>query len=52
MTLKDDRYRYRVTWSEEDEEYVDLCAEFPKLCVLFILGIRMPGIHLCSPVGI
>jgi predicted HicB family RNase H-like nuclease len=31
MTLKQDRYTYRVTWSEEDEEYVGLCAEFPGL---------------------
>jgi len=29
--LKNDRYTYRVTWSEEDEEYVGLCAEFPSL---------------------
>ena len=26
-----DRYTYRVTWSEEDDEYVGLCAEFPSL---------------------
>ena len=26
-----DRYTYRVTWSEKDEEYVGLCAEFPSL---------------------
>ncbi len=26
-----DRYTYRVTWSEEDAEYVGLCAEFPSL---------------------
>lgn len=26
-----DRYTYRVTWSEEDNEYVGLCAEFPSL---------------------
>jgi hypothetical protein len=26
-----DRYTYRVTWSEEDSEYVGLCAEFPSL---------------------
>jgi predicted HicB family RNase H-like nuclease len=26
-----DRYTYRVTWSEEDGEYVGLCAEFPGL---------------------
>ena len=26
-----DKYTYRVTWSEEDSEYVGLCAEFPSL---------------------
>ena len=26
-----DRYTYRLTWSEEDEEHVGLCAEFPSL---------------------
>jgi predicted HicB family RNase H-like nuclease len=26
-----DRYTYRITWSEEDQEYVGLCAEFPGL---------------------
>ncbi len=26
-----DRYTYRVTWSEEDQEYVGLCAEFTSL---------------------
>ena len=31
MTLKNDRYTYRVTWSEDDTEYVGLCAEFPSL---------------------
>lgn len=31
MTLKNDRYTYRVIWSEEDREYVGLCAEFPSL---------------------
>lgn len=31
MILDNDRYTYRVTWSEEDEEYVGLCAEFPSL---------------------
>lgn len=30
-TLKDDHYTYRVTGSEEDGEYVGLCAEFPSL---------------------
>ena len=31
MALKDDHYTYRVTWSEDDNEYVGLCAEFPSL---------------------
>lgn len=26
-----DRYTYRVTWSEEDQEHVGLCVEFPSL---------------------
>lgn len=29
--LKNDRYTYRVTWSDEDQEHVGLCAEFPSL---------------------
>lgn len=31
MTKHVDRYTYRVMWSEEDQEYVALCAEFPSL---------------------
>src|SRR5699024_1145282 len=31
MTMENDYYTYRVTWSEEDREYVGLCAEFPSL---------------------
>mgnify|MGYP001606810864 CR=1 FL=1 len=31
MTQKHSKYTYRVTWSEEDAEYVGLCAEFPGL---------------------
>ena len=31
MTKQVDRYTYRVTWSEEDQEHVGLCAEFPAL---------------------
>ena len=31
MSLKNDRYTYRVTWSGDDSEYVGLCAEFPSL---------------------
>ncbi len=26
-----DRYTYRVVWSEDDREFVGLCAEFPSL---------------------
>lgn len=46
MKLKNDRYTYRVTWSEEDQEYVGLCAEFPGLSWLApsqeeaLIGIR------------
>ena len=31
MAKEVDRYTYRVTWSEEDDEYVGLCAELPSL---------------------
>jgi predicted HicB family RNase H-like nuclease len=31
MSLSDDRYTYRITWSEDDQEYVGLCVEFPSL---------------------
>ncbi len=46
MPGKIDRYTYRVTWSEEDQEYVGLCVEFPSLSWLdksqekALLGIR------------
>lgn len=29
--LDHEHYIYRVTWSEEDGEYIGLCAEFPSL---------------------
>lgn len=44
--VKKDRYTYRVTWSDEDEEYIGLCAEFPSLSWLAntqeeaLVGIR------------
>ncbi len=44
--LKNDRYTYRVTWSEEDGEYIGLCVEFPSLSWLAadpesaLIGIR------------
>ncbi len=31
MAQKHDKYTYRITWSEEDGEYVALCAEFPSV---------------------
>ena len=31
MVLESDKYTYRVLWSEEDEEFIGLCAEFPGL---------------------
>ena len=31
MARNNDKYTYRVTWSEDDAEYVGLCAEFPSL---------------------
>ncbi len=31
MATKNDKYTYQVTWSEDDNEYVGLCAEFPSL---------------------
>ena len=31
MAKEIDRYTYRVTWSEEDQEHVGLCVEFPCL---------------------
>ncbi|MCP4655268.1 MAG: type II toxin-antitoxin system HicB family antitoxin [bacterium] len=36
MALKDDRYTYRVTWSEDDREHVGLCVEFPSLSWLAV----------------
>jgi len=31
MKTSSDHYTYRVTWSEEDDEHVGLCAELPSL---------------------
>lgn len=31
MTETKDHYTYRVTWSQDDREYVGSCAEFPSL---------------------
>ena len=34
MAMTADHYTYRVTWSAEDDEYVELCGEFPSLSCL------------------
>lgn len=45
--LENDFYTYRVLWSEDDGEYLGLCAEFPSLSWLAsdqeaaLKGIRM-----------
>jgi len=31
MQTNPEKYTYRVIWSEEDQEHVGLCAEFPSL---------------------
>ena len=31
MAQINDKYTYRITWSEDDGEYIGLCAEFPSL---------------------
>lgn len=46
MALNRDRYTYRITWSEEDNEYVGQCLEFPSLSWLAstpedaLIGVR------------
>ncbi len=43
MTLKNDHYTYRVTWSEEDQEHVGLCTEFPSLS--WLAGTLEDALH-------
>jgi predicted HicB family RNase H-like nuclease len=46
MGLQNDRYTYRVTWSEDDNEYAGLCAEFPSLSWLALTpGAALKGIR-------
>ncbi len=42
-----DRYTYRVTWSQEDESHVGLCAEFPSLSWV-ALGPEQAFLGICS----
>ena len=42
-----EKYTYRVTWSEEDDEFVGLCSEFPSLNWLAETSEEtLKGIHL------
>ncbi|MBC8191552.1 MAG: toxin-antitoxin system HicB family antitoxin [FCB group bacterium] len=34
--MNTDHYTYRITWSEDDQEHVGLCIEFPSLSWLAI----------------
>jgi len=31
MPIKNDFYTYKIIWSEDDNEFVGLCSEFPSL---------------------
>jgi len=47
MALNFEKYTYRVTWSEEDEEFVGLCSELPSLSWLDATSEKtLKGIHL------
>lgn len=56
MNSHAEKYTYRVTWSEEDEEFVGLCAEFPSLSWLSdnqieaIKGIRQLVDETCADI--
>ncbi|MCK4841999.1 MAG: toxin-antitoxin system HicB family antitoxin [Methylococcales bacterium] len=46
MALNFEKYTYRVTWSEDDEEFVGLCSEFPSLSWLDTSSEEtLKGIH-------
>ena len=46
MNSETDKYTYRVTWSEEDGEFVGLCAEYPALSWLATdLEVALRGIR-------
>ena len=42
MSHRGDRYTYRITWSEDDREFIGLCIEFPGLSWL----AKSPGAAL------
>jgi hypothetical protein len=44
-------YTYRVTWSQEDQEFVGLCAEFPSLSYLHednFTALKAGGFHFLN----
>jgi predicted HicB family RNase H-like nuclease len=43
MSSITDKYTYRVTWSDEDDEYVGLCTEFPSLS--WLASTRDEALH-------
>lgn len=46
MISENDKFTYRVTWSQEDGEFVGLCAEFPGLSWLAVsLDEALKGIR-------
>ncbi len=46
MALEFEKYTYRVTWSEEDGEFLGLCSEFPSLSWLAETSEKtLKGIH-------
>ena len=48
--MKNDHYTYRVTWSEEDQEYVGLCAEFSSLS--WLAGTQEAALKFCAFVDV
>jgi len=48
-----DKHTYRILWSDEDKEYVGLCAEFPSMSWLSptpetaLRGIRFLYLVFC-----
>lgn len=39
----EDKYSYRILWSEEDKEFIGLCAEFPSLS--WLAGDQVAALH-------
>ena len=52
--MKIDHHKYRISWSDEDQEYVGTCDEFPSLSWLAktpcraLRGIRRAVSNECS----